>query len=101
MRLAKADDIEQVRGIIEAFGDYAHLFEDTRFNSDKSLEDGFFEHEVKLNQLSFDQQMQYGVFYSYVKLKEQEIRNIVWIAECVHQGMKEKINNYIPIFKDY
>jgi len=101
MRLAKADDLEQVRGIIEAFGDYAHLFEDTRYNSDKSLEDGFFEHEVKLNQLSFDQQMQYGVFYSYVKLKEQEIRNIVWIAECVHQGMKEKINNYIPIFKDY
>jgi hypothetical protein len=29
---------------------------------------------VKLNQLSFDRQMQYGVFYSYIKLKEQEIR---------------------------
>jgi len=101
LRLAKADDVEQVRAIIEAFGDYSHLFEDTRFNTDKSLEDGFFEHEVKLNQLSFDQQMQYGVFYSYVKLKEQEIRNIVWIAECVHQNMKDKINNYVPIFKDY
>jgi len=100
-RLAKADDIEQVRAVIDILGDYSHLFEDTRYNSDKSLEDGFFEHEVKLNQLSFDQQMQYGVFYSYVKLKEQEIRNIVWIAECVHQNMKDKINNYIPIFKDY
>eukprot|EP01087_Luapelamoeba_hula_P005051 TRINITY_DN15136_c0_g1_i1.p1 TRINITY_DN15136_c0_g1~~TRINITY_DN15136_c0_g1_i1.p1 ORF type:complete len:382 (-),score=64.49 TRINITY_DN15136_c0_g1_i1:81-1184(-) len=100
-RLGKADDTEQVRTIIEAFGDYTHLFEDTRYNTDKSLEDGFFEHEVKLNQLSFDQQMQYGVFYSYVKLKEQEIRNIVWIAECVHQNMKDKITNYIPIFKDY
>jgi len=100
-KLSKADDVDGVRTVCEAYAKYSRLFEETGYNNDKSLEDNFFEMEVKLNQLSFEQQMHYGVFYSWVRLKEQEIRNIVWIAECVSQRMKDKINNYIPIFKEY
>ena len=64
----------------------------------KSLEDRFFEQEVHLNKLTFMQQFNYAIYYAYVRLKEQEIRNIVWIAECVAQGQKDRINQYIPIF---
>lgn len=64
---------------------------------DKTVEDKFFEHEVFLNRLAFQQQFNYGIFYAYVKLREQEIRNIVWIAECISQNQKERINNYIHI----
>ena len=64
----------------------------------KKLENQFDIASIKLNRLSFEQCFHYGVFYSYVKLKEQEIRNIVWIAECIAQDQKAKINNYIPIF---
>ena len=33
--------------------------------------------------LSFDEQANLAVYYSFVKLKEQEIKNIVWMAELI------------------
>lgn len=62
------------------------------------MEDEFFRYEVNTNKYVFMRQFNFGVFYAYFKLKEQEIRNIVWIAECIAQGQREKINNYVPIF---
>lgn len=96
--LSQADEYESVKAIAEYYSEYRLLFEGSGNNlSDKTLEDKFFEHEVSLNINSFMQQFQYGVFYSYVKLKEQECRNIIWIAECIAQRHRTKIDSYIPI----
>jgi len=97
-KLSKCDDQEQVRQVVETYNAYKGLYSSTGINSDRSLEDSFFEYEVNLNRLAFERQFGYGAFYSYFKLREQEIRNMVWIAECIQQDQRDKIHNFIQIF---
>jgi len=95
-KLVVSQDQEQVRQAVEHVEVYRKMFSDSQYKEDKSLEDSFFEYEVQLNLLSFQHQFQYSVFYSYFKLKEQEIRNIVWIAECIVQDQRSNIGQFIP-----
>jgi hypothetical protein len=44
-------------------------------------------------------QFSFGIFYAYVKLKEQEIRNVHWISDVTILGRPELMKeNFIPIF---
>ena len=39
--------------------------------------------------MAFEDQFHLAGFYGYIKLKEQEIKNIIWLAELVALGDKE------------
>ncbi|KIR69311.1 hypothetical protein I312_101276 [Cryptococcus bacillisporus CA1280] len=105
--LARADDIDAVVAAVDHIAEYKAFFDKAGVTSgggagadeaSSSLEDEFFKHDVELNKQSFLQQFQYAVFYSFVKLKEQEVRNLTWIAECIAQDAKDRVNDYIPVF---
>ncbi|XP_050070443.1 V-type proton ATPase subunit d 1-like [Anopheles maculipalpis] len=95
--LGRATDYEQVRSVASRYSEYGALFEQSNHPDDRSLEEKLSAHEAKLHARSFMQQFHFGVFYSYLKLKEQEFRNIVWIAECIAQNQRGRIENYISL----
>jgi len=111
--LSRADDIEGVRLAVDGVNDYKTYFDQTGMGQSssgagnmsggvggdgRSLEDMFYQKEMEISKDAFTRQFTYAIVYAWVKLREQEIRNITWIAECIAQNQKERIGNYISVF---
>jgi len=99
-QLSKVDDDTKLVQTLAPYAVYRTIFERFLNSSPEefSIDDEFYKLEVKLYELAFESQMHFGVFYAYVKLKEQEIRNLVWVSECILQRRKDQISNIVPIF---
>ncbi|EPQ28683.1 uncharacterized protein PFL1_03986 [Pseudozyma flocculosa PF-1] len=101
--LAKADELEQVKNVCDQIPQYRGFFEGSSAMagggaeaSADMLEDKMFKLEVQLNRILTITQFQFGIFYAWLKLKEQEIRSITWIAECIAQNARDRISDFIP-----
>jgi len=100
--LADAESLEQLKERLKRFHGFADLFEGASGDkntsgSSSSVEKKLVERSVAVYWDAMSAQFQYGVFYGWVKLKELEVQNLQWISDCVVQGMKQRVNEYINL----
>ena len=77
--LSEVSDVESLGRVLDKYWVYRRIF-DVAIQNEQMSVDGV------------------ACFYGYCHLKLQEIRNLVWICECIVQKQRAKIDKYIPIF---
>ena len=106
--LAMAEDMTTFRNALHPCPEYRLLFpeeEDSKSPiggiadpsaySERSLEEQLAEREVTMCKLAFAYHSTFTPLYAWTRLKEQELRNVRWIAECIAQKQKQHISHYI------
>nr|AFK43068.1 unknown [Medicago truncatula] len=93
--LAVCEDIDQVRAVMEKYPPYQSIFAELLYGESQMLDKAFYEEEVKRHCLAFEQQFHYAVFFAYMRLREQEVRNFMWISECVAQNQKSRVHDSV------
>ncbi|QLG73087.1 hypothetical protein HG535_0E01710 [Zygotorulaspora mrakii] len=91
-QLAQASEFEAVSAAVNSVYEYRGILESG------NLEDHLYKLEMELCRDAFTQQFTVSTIWSWMKSKEQEVRNITWIAECIAQNQRERINNYISVY---
>ncbi|KAK8805553.1 hypothetical protein WA158_002209 [Blastocystis sp. Blastoise] len=96
--LSNCEDIDSLGKVLQPYNIYYRIFEQCIQSDNLSIDDVFYLNEVRLCENGFDSQFHFACFYAYLHLKQQEIRNLQWICECILQKQKNKIDKYIKIF---
>jgi len=95
--LALCRDFEQVVSVIVK-STYQNILQKST-SEEMNIDKVFYETEVMKCSSMFAQQFHYGIFYAYLKLREQEVRNLMWLSECIAQDQKYRIvDGVISIF---
>ena len=92
-QLIKCNSLEQLKQILQPFPDYYELVKEIpdpkkldEFGLQsglKTLDDLMFKESMKRYSIAFEQQFHFACFYAYIKIKEQEIKNIMLLADII------------------
>jgi V-type H+-transporting ATPase subunit d len=111
--LTDANDMSTLRKALSAFTEYSNMVanvpdptnvDEMNDPTRQSLDDVMYQAAVRKYSLAFDQQFHYACYYAYLKLKEQEIRNAVYMSEMIplHISKQDprwsKYERLIPFF---
>jgi len=88
--LNQANDLKQIQAAVECT-DYHQMLSNVKQDGaenevesrGKTLDEVMLEESIRKFSMAFEEQFHYGCFYSYLKLKEQEIKNITWLADLI------------------
>lgn len=88
---------DNVYSVLETYASRSRLFSRFKNAEPSSLDKILYEEECLLCESTFMRRSRYAVFVAYIKLFEQELRNIMWIAECIAQQQKFRIEEGLVI----
>eukprot|EP00768_Dysnectes_brevis_P002999 gnl/Dysnectes_brevis/2176_a2535_2857.p1 GENE.gnl/Dysnectes_brevis/2176_a2535_2857~~gnl/Dysnectes_brevis/2176_a2535_2857.p1 ORF type:complete len:356 (+),score=97.94 gnl/Dysnectes_brevis/2176_a2535_2857:33-1070(+) len=97
-QLAVCPDMDGVKQCVAGYQEYAACFDVVTSDPSKTLDDAFAAAEVEQLKYCILNQFNFGIAYSWLRLSEVQIKNLVWIAECIAQSRREMIRGYTPLW---
>jgi len=89
----KVGDEKDFAEALRPYKQYGDLLRRAEDDKDLTFNKLLLEYQTKLMVKAFDGQSHFGCFYAFLKLKDQEERNLKWILSCIAQNRSAKDKN--------
>ncbi|XP_029166594.1 V-type proton ATPase subunit d1-like [Nylanderia fulva] len=90
-KLSSCTSVDELRGVLSTHPFYRKMVT----VEDEEILNALVELEMRIYVTSFTVYNDLSCIYSYFKMKEQEVKNILWIIECILQERKEAMRSII------
>jgi len=92
MELATCTTIDKIQAVLRTSASLCGYLARLSTVDNAVFDKVLYEEEQKLCESIFTSDSGYAIFMAYTKLYEQELRNILWVAECLVQHQKGRIH---------